>query len=280
MTGIRNLDGKRVLLTGAAGGVGSRLCRRLFQAGCRLVLLDRDEDGLKKLAAELDCPQRVSIHTLNLASSGEIDALVDEIGTTDLHILINNAGLAPGVEFGVMDPVEVRRVIAVNTEATIHLTHGLLPRLLASRPAQIVNVASAAGLMAPGGMAVYASSKFAVVGFSEALRAELHGREVGVSVICPAFIKTDIVRNSFPEENVNAAQRQRMTMLDDYVKAHAMDPEKVVRAVLRAIRHDRARVVLGASYRTLIGLRFFFPRLVDVLNRRNFEKLKRKGLFG
>ncbi len=280
MAGIRNLDGKRLLLTGAAGGIGVRLCRRFFQEGCRLVLLDKDEDGLKKLAAELDCPQRVSIHTVNLASSGEIDVLVDKIGTPDLHILINNAGLAPGAEFGGMDPSEVRRVMAVNAEAAIHLTHRLLPRLLASRPAQIVNVASAAGLMAPGGMAVYAASKFAMVGFSEALRAELHERGVGVSAICPAFVKTDIVRNSSPKENLDAAQQQRIARLDGYVKAHAMDPEKVVRAVLRAIRRDLARVVLGVPYRTMIGLRFFFPRLVDMLNRRNFEKLRREGLLG
>lgn len=279
MGDLGKLREKVVLITGAAGGIGSLLSRRLFDAGCKLILVDRNREGLERLLNDLGDGARVTIRALELSSSLELDDLARNLGDGPLHVLINNAGLAPGGTFGDMTLQQLRRVIRVNLEAVLGLTHRLLPLLKASAPAHIVNVASAAGLLAPGGMAAYAASKFGLVGFSEALRSELRGSRVGVSVVCPGFVNTDIVLNSFAErDQLPEGERRRIAGLDELVKANGIDPQKVVRAVIKAIRCDRARIVLGGRYRAAIALRFFFPGLADWLNARNYKKLKSKGL--
>ena len=279
MGGIIKLQGKRVLLTGAAGGIGTLLAKRLLAEGCHLLLVDRDEDGLSRLAHDLSQPERVECQPVDLTESTQIERLIESLRDSPLHVLINNAGLAPGVSFAQMDLADVQRVMTVNLESVIQLTHGLLPNLLRADKAQIINMASASGLAAPGGMVAYAASKFGLVGFSEALRAELHSQGVGVSVICPAFVKTDIVHNSRTEDaGAKAGEQERLERLDRYVRGHGITPEKVVRATMRAIRRNQAQVVLGAPYRLAIGLRFFFPGLVGWINRRNYEKMKTKGL--
>ena len=284
MGGLFDLAGKRVLVTGAAGGIGALLARRLLlDEGCELILVDRDTEGLEKLWASLEEAKgvgcKVEIHNVDLASRASIDRLVETLADREVDVLINNAGLAPGASFDSMRLEDVQRVLAVNLDAVVHLTHRLLPRLLERGRAHIVNVASAAGLAAPGGLAAYATSKFGVVGFSEALRAELHDRGVGVSVVCPAFVKTDIIKKSRLSPGGDPrAEAERIERLNRFVKRKAIAPERVARVIVGAIKRNRARVVLGGPYRLLLGLRFFFPGLVDRINRRNYDRLKKKGL--
>ncbi len=284
MGGLFDLTGKRVLVTGAAGGIGALLARRLLlDEGCELILVDRDAAGLEKLRASLEedggvgC--KVEIHQVDLASRASIDRLVETLADLELDVLINNAGLAPGASFDSMQLEDVQRVLAVNLDAVVHLTHRLLPKLLERERAHIVNVASASGLAAPGGMVAYATSKFGVVGFSEALRAELHDRGVGVSAVCPAFVKTDIVKKSrLSPSGDPRADAERIERLDRFVKRNAIAPERVARVIVDAVKRNRARVVLGGTYRVLLGLRFFFPGLADWINRRNYARLKQRGL--
>ncbi len=276
---LKNFRDKTVLITGAAGGIGQKLARSFLDEGASLILVDQNEEGLLKLEKDLDGGSRVRVYVMDLTDPAELGRLVEELDGMPLHILINNAGLAPGGSFEEMELDQIRKVLRVNLEAAVSITHKLLPILKANAPSHVVNVASAAGLFAPGGMVAYAASKFGMVGFSEALRAELRSARVGVSAVCPAFVDTDIVLNSFDQgDDLSPEEKQRMYRLDEMVKSGAMAPDKVVRAVIKVIKRDQAQVVLGAPYRLAIVLRFFFPGLMGRLNRRNFEKLKSKGL--
>lgn len=279
--GDRSLDGRHVLLTGAAGGIGRALARLLAKRGCHLTLVDRDGDGLAALqtALRVDGALSITTHTVDLRSRASIDSLVSALAGAPLDVLINNAGIAPGASFAAMDMAEIDAVFETNLMAVITLTHGLLPNLRRAGHAYIANVASAAGLLAPGGLAAYAASKFAVVGFSESLRAELAPQGVGVGAICPAFVRTDIIRNSragAPPPSV--ADTNRIDRLHSLVQRLGTSPERVAVAIAEAIEHNRARVVVGGLPRLLLAARVASPRLADWLNQKTYERLSRDDL--
>ncbi|RLB55925.1 MAG: acetoin dehydrogenase [Deltaproteobacteria bacterium] len=280
MKRLRTLAGKRVLITGAAGGIGSALARHLLVRGARLVLVDRDEQRLQKLRQRLgeefpgsaaDC----ELFVVDLTVGTELVALVDKLQPQGLDVLINNAGMVLVGAFAEMAPADIDTHLEVNLLAPLRLTRMLLPLLRGRGRAHIVNVASGAGLAAPAGLCAYATSKFGLVGFSEALRAELAGDGIGVSVVCPAFVKTDIVRNSSRGRDEDTG---RVEELNGLVQRLGTSPERVAKKIVRAIEHNRARVVIGLWARPLVALRCFFPGLASRINQLVFSRMKKKGL--
>jgi short-subunit dehydrogenase len=271
-----DLRGKRVLLTGAAGGIGTALALRLAKAGALLELADRDEDGLQRLVARLAAfpGPAARPHGVDLASPDALDGLCAALGDGPLDVLINNAGIAPGGAFCQQAPATLDAVLDINLRAAMGLTHRLLPRLLERPRAAIASIASMAGLLGPGGLAVYAASKFGLVGFSEALRAELRGR-VGVSVICPPFVRTDIIARTAAVTCEGAEQVAGLTAL---VQRLGLPPDRVARACIEAIAHDRGRVLLGAAPRALLALRALSPSWADRANHAAFRLLARRLL--
>lgn len=271
-----DFQGKRVLLTGAAGGVGTAIALRLAREGAQLALADRDVSGLDALGERLAQIQgrRPETYTVDLASPQSLEALCRAVGNGPLDVLINNAGIAPGGVFAGQAPKTLDAILDINLRAVLGLTHRLLPRLLQRPEAAIANVASAAGLLAPGGMAAYAASKFGVVGFSEALRAELRGR-VRVCVVCPAFVQTDIMQHSVAITGEGAATVQA---IGEMVHRYGLPADRVARAVLDGIRRDRGRVVPGLAPHLLLLLRRLSQPLTDGVNHRLFRHLCERGI--
>ena len=274
----RAVDGQHVLLTGAAGGIGRAVARRLAERGCQLTLVDRDAEGLATLETSLRGAASIATHTVDLRSRSSIDALVAALAGAPLHVLINNAGIAPGASFGAMDMAEIDAIFETNLMAVVALTHGLLPNLQRAGHAYVANIASAAGLLAPGGLAAYAATKFAVVGLSESLRAELSPQGIGVGAVCPAFVRTDIVRNSRAAGPPPSADDQRRTdQLHGLVQRLGTSPERVADAIVEAIERNRARVVVGALPRVVLAAHAVAPRLAAWLNQKTYERLSRGG---
>ena len=157
------------------------------------------------------------------------------------------------------------QVLNVNLKAAVRLTHFCLPKLIKNE-GFIVNVASGAGLSPIPGMCAYSTSKFGLVGFSEGLRAELRGT-VGVSTICPAFVKTDIMKNSLvssrlaPEEKKDGQEK-----FDQLVRSTGADPGKIADIIIKSIKKGKRLVPLGFVTHFFYTLRKFLPRLVDRLN--------------
>ena len=290
MTRIKSLRGKRIVITGAAGGLGASLASRLYTSyGAHVLLTDHDQAGLQLLTDKLkeirqglldagETAPEFSTFAVDLTDRDALERFIEELRDLDVDILINNAGVVHGGSFQHMSPAMVETTLTVNLCSLIKLTHGLLPGLLSRPQAHIVNIASGAGLAVPGGMSAYVASKFGVVGFSRALRVELRHRGVGVSAICPAFIKTDIVSNSLRGVGQSEAEKARAVRLDKMVRKLGVSPQRVVSAIIRAILRDRGVMTVGVSTALLASVARHAPRLADLISRAVFRRMRSRDI--
>jgi short-subunit dehydrogenase len=266
----RPLRGARALITGAAGGLGLALARRLHERGCGLILVDRDADRLRRVEHSLGRP--VVARALDLTDAAAVAALVDEIG--DLDLLVNNAGVAVGGAFFDMALTDIETMLAVNLGAVLRLTRLALPGLVRRRGC-LAYVASAAGLAAPGGLAAYAATKAGGIALCDALRIELADQGVDVFTACPAFVRTDIVRNAPPASGPEEEARRHR--LDGLVKRLGSDPDRVARRIVRAIER-REREWIPASWpRALVWLKRRHPQAADAVLAAAYTRLRHQG---
>lgn len=196
---LADLSGRTVLITGAARGMG-RLYADLAvrSAADALILWDLDGNLLDKARRELEGHgTRIFVDTVDIAGFPAIEAAAARVraavGTPD--VLVNNVGIVRGKYFWEHDQrTDIARTMAVNVLAPLHITREFLPDMIAAgRPGRILNIASAAGLLANPRMSVYAASKWAAVGWSESLRLELEQaghRHLAVTTVCPSYIGT------------------------------------------------------------------------------------------
>ncbi len=285
---IRSFSGRNVLITGAAGGIGAALARRLFfEENASLILVDKDLEGLKKLRDDLlfenskhvpvNEKRTIQINETDLSSLSAIDTLCTSIKDTAIDVLINNAGIVYTGSFQKMDIENFDRVLKANLCSAVHLTHHLLPKIV-ERKGSIVFIASGAGLVASGVANAYSTSKFGLVGFSEALRAELHGR-AGVTTLCPGFVNTNIMENSlsslkFPQSGEN----KRINELDGYVRKLGVDPARFAKIVVHAIKKNRGLVPFGKITTASHFTKRISSSLADYCNFILFRNLKRRGV--
>ncbi len=180
---MQDLRGKTVLLTGASTGLGPHIARRLHQAGAKFVLSARNEPALQKLAKEIG-ESRVVV--ADLTKAGEPERLAKEAG--DVDVLVANAGVPISGRLAELAVDEIDRAIAVNLRAGMILAHALAPAMVKRKEGHIVFMSSIAGKIPAAGVTVYNATKFGIRGFGLALREELWGTGVGVSVVCPTFV--------------------------------------------------------------------------------------------
>ncbi len=274
------------MITGAAGGIGSVLSKKLIlREKASLLLVDKDRDRLEALKADLLSAvksgesQEVDIHLFaaDLTSEDSFINLCAEVADHEIDVLINNAGIVYSGLFKEMDMKDFDRVLDINLKASIHLTRALLPKLMKSR-GFIVNVASGGGLSPLPGMCAYSTSKFGLVGFSEGLRGELRGI-VGVSTICPAFVATGIMKNSLVKTQLDSDEAsQHKNKLDQVFHRIGSSPEKVADIIIRSIKKNRGLVPIGFPTHFFYNLRKFLPGLVDRLNSFLVRKMHASGL--
>lgn len=267
---METLAGKRVLITGAARGLGRALALRFAREKSRLVLVDCDGPGLNETAAivrRLDKANTVSTFVCDLTNPTQISELVTvvryEIGGLD--VLLNNAGVAWYGSASQMTAAEWDRVMAVNLLAPIQLIREFLPDLQAQPEAHILNVSSVYGLVATNRATAYHCSKFALVGLSESLRAECDRNGLGVTVLCPGFMPTDL----FGAAADGKTDRRPPAWI-------CTTTEKVADKAVRGILKDRRMVVVSPLAHVLYGLRRVFPGLLDSLYRIGRRRKMRK----
>jgi short-subunit dehydrogenase len=243
------ISGRTVLLTGATGGLGSVIARDMSRAGAQLVLSGRRTDVLERLASELDA----RVVTADLSEPSDVDRLVEEAGAID--ILIANAGLPGSGRLLDLSTDEIDRVLEVNLRAPIVLTRALAPGMARRGGGQIALISSLSGKAATPGTSMYNASKFGLRGFALAMRQELRGVGIGVSLISPGFISE---AGMFVDSGVKLPPGMG-----------TVSPERVARSVRRAIERDRAEVDVG-SVGVVAGTRFayFAPELAARLSAR------------
>jgi NAD(P)-dependent dehydrogenase (short-subunit alcohol dehydrogenase family) len=190
----RELKGRVVLITGAAGGLGAALCRRYSAAGARIAAMDLDAARLDDMTAQLRATGAEALAlpgdiTDPTACKAAVATTLAQFGALDG--LINNAGISHRSLLADTDPDVIARVMAVNFFGAANLTQAALPHIVA-RQGFIVAISSVAGFSPLTGRTGYAASKHALHGFFDSLRSEVEGAGVGVTLVCPSFIRTGI----------------------------------------------------------------------------------------
>ncbi|MCV7298317.1 SDR family NAD(P)-dependent oxidoreductase [Mycobacterium barrassiae] len=222
------LAGKTVLLTGATGGLGRAIAAALAVRGARLILSSRKQEELDALAASLSGDGHRTIVS-DLAEDGASDALLAEAG--DIDVLVANAALPASGTLDSFTPDQVNRALRVNLESPIQMTRTLIPTFTMRRSGHFVYVSSLAGKAASPGGSLYAATKFGLRGFALCLRDDLGPAGVGVSVVCPGFIRD---AGMFAESGATALP---------FVGTSA--PEQVGDAVVTAIERNRGEVTVA-----------------------------------
>jgi uncharacterized protein len=243
-----------VLITGASAGIGREFARQLAGRAQTLILVARRQPRLEELRDELRSRHaRLTIHVraTDLSNDEQLRALGDWIEGEQIAVdlLINNAGFGDLGLFATSDPEKVERMLKVNMVALTLLTHRLLPGMLSREQGTIINVSSSAGFLPMAGFAVYAASKAYVTSFSEALRAELSGRGVTVTTLCPGPVHTEF----------NEVARRPDSVADPAPEIAAVAVEKVVRETLAAAENDRPLVIPGFLMKLSMALVRLMP---------------------
>ena len=265
-----NLKQTRVILTGANGGIGAATAKELARAGAALLLVGQPAESLQALASELRAAGAVAwALPAELTQDAERQRIVEQarrlLGGVD--ILINNAGVLDFTPFEAEDPRAIERLLQINVVAPIALTRAVLPHLMAQGRGRIVNIGSTFGSIGFPYFAAYSASKFALRGFSEALRRELDGSGVGLTYIAPRATRTPL--------NTSAVNR-----MNEALKVAMDSPATVGAAIVRAIADDRKDVYIGQPEGFFVRLNNLFPRLVDAALRKDNGRRREYAVSG
>jgi short-subunit dehydrogenase len=242
--------GGTAAVTGAASGIGEQLAYALAGRGSHLVLLDRDAERLAAVAnavrsrfPEVEVDTTVVDHADDDAARRAGADLA--AGHPETTLLVNNAGVALGGRFDQVTLEEFDWVLAINFRAVVRLTSAMLPVLKAHPGSHLVNVSSVFGLVAPPGQAAYAASKFAVRGFTEAVRHELAADGVGVTAVHPGGVRTRFAETARTGSGVSAEEIARGK--EEFAKLLRMPPERAAAQIVAAVERRRPRLLIGWS---------------------------------
>jgi len=250
------LKNKTVVVTGASSGIGRAASLELARRGANLVLAARRAELLEEVAIEcralgVDCRTVVTDVTLR----SDCQHLIDVAGHVD--ILVNNAGFAIFDPFESAKPDDLESMMQTNYFGAVWCTQAVLPQMLARRSGTIVNVASIVGIMGYARMGGYCATKFAMIGFSEALRDEVLGRGVRVAMVCPGTVETEFFVK---------AERGKMPGASRLLLA--IKPKHVARAIANAAEDGKYRRILPMGAMAFLRMKELFPRFAHVLMRR------------
>ena len=264
---MRQIHGKTALVTGAASGIGRAIALRLAAEGTRLYLLDVNPVGLAGVVAEaklhgVDVLGRHCDVSQPAQITSAVGYLLDQWGGVD--ILVNNAGITYYGRTSKMSPEHWDRLLAINLHAPIQFTRELMPTLLSREESHILNIASICGLIGLSRVAAYSTSKFALVGLSESLRAEFGRQGVGVTALCPGFVDTNLFSAAPRGQDIKENKQPPRWML--------ATPESIANRAVRAIYRNQSLVVIQPYARLMYLLKRMAPGLLDLGNRMRRRK--------
>ena len=257
---MKKFSGKVAVISGAGSGIGRALAVQLAERGCVLTVADISADGLQETRKLVEAAGAVcSTHIVDVADRATVEefaaAVVDEHGA--VHLLVNNAGvtLVDWAEHVSYDDLEW--IMNINFWGVVFGTKSFLPYMRQVDEAHIVNISSLFGLVAMPLQSAYNASKFAVRGFTEALKMELAGSHIGVSCVHPGGIKTGIGRNSRVSEEALSVPKEEL--IAEFEKAARTTPEKAAAVIIRGIEKNKRRVLIGGDARFVDLVARFFP---------------------
>jgi NAD(P)-dependent dehydrogenase (short-subunit alcohol dehydrogenase family) len=261
--------GKTIVVIGGGNGIGRHVVLELLQRGARVAAADVRKESLDETVELAGAGERLAIFEVDITDREQIDRFVEQVAVTfgDVDGLINVAGIIqPFVRLADLDDEAIERVIDVNLYGTLHTVRAFLPGLLERPVAHIANVSSMGAFLPVPGQTIYGASKAAVKLMTEGLYAELLDTNIGVSLILPGAVRTEITANSgveFPgAANADKASKMPMTEVDD-----------AARMIIDGIEADRFHVYVGRDSRVMNLLNRIAPRRSTHLIQRKMKDL-------
>jgi len=254
---------KRIMLTGAAGGIGTHLARLISAEGARLCLTDINEQALQDVRAALSGSAVHTVAANITAAEGRqkiVDETLREFGGID--ILINAAGINPFGVFAKQDPGLIQKTIEINTLGPMLLARAVLPAMLEQNSGQIVNIGSTFGSIGFAWFSAYSASKYALRGFSQALRRELAETGVRVTYIAPRAVKT-------------AINSPAVYAMAEAVKMNMDEPDAVAEKIVKNIRKGEKECYLGFPESLFVRINAILPGLVDRAVRKQNQQAQK-----
>jgi short-subunit dehydrogenase len=254
------LGGGVAVITGAASGIGASLAANLAGRGTNLALVDRDAAGLARVAqAGRAAGVTVSEHVLDVADAEALALLPEAVLAAHgrVTVLVNNAGVAMGGTFDQATLDDFTWLFDINFWAIVRLTKAFMYALRQEPAAHIVNLSSLFGLVAPPGQVAYCASKFAVRGFSEALRHELEGSSVSLTVVHPGGVRTAIAVNARVPQGIDPEEARGAAK--NFEKLLRSTPDYAADQIAQAIIRRRARLLIGGDARMVDRIQRLLP---------------------
>jgi short-subunit dehydrogenase len=258
---MRGVQGKIVVITGAASGIGAALAAAMAAQGARLMLTDIDTQGLESLGATLRL-QGCDCHTCvtDTGSEAAIYALAEHtlatLGPAD--IVVNNAGVGLIAPVEKLSTTDAHWLMNINFWGVVHGCRAFLPQLRQRPDTVLVNISSIFAMVSVPTQSIYNASKAAVRGFSDGLREELRGCGVDVLCVHPGGIKTNIANNARITD-VSMVADSDQQMRDNFTKVARTTPEQAAAVIIQGILSRKTRVLIGADAKLMDGLYRLFP---------------------
>jgi butyryl-CoA dehydrogenase len=261
---MKDFQNKVAVITGAGSGIGRALARDLAAAGARLALSDVNQVGLQETADSLGLgSDRLITEAFDVADRDAFYAFAERVtghfGAA--HLVFNNAGVALGATVEDMSYEDFEWLMGINFWGVVHGTKAFLPHLKAAGDGHIVNVSSVFGLIGVPTQSAYNAAKFAVRGFTEALRQELEmeGGRVSCTSVHPGGIKTNIARNARMGAGVEKITGDVDKARRDFEKMFRTTPEEASQTILKGVKGNKRRVLIGSDARAIDSMQRLMP---------------------
>lgn len=248
---MRTLDGKVVVITGAASGIGRALALECVGRGAVIAVSDVNEDGLAETCRLVGTDSRVHQTRLDVADRAAVMAYAEQVGAHfgRVNVVINNAGVSLTGNLSELSQPDMEWIVGVNLWGVIHGTQAFLPQLIDSKDGHLVNISSLFGLISMPGQSIYNATKYAVRGLTESVREEMliAGHPVQVTCVHPGGIRTGIAANGRVGEGGDLART--IEMFNQHMAR--MEPTKAARIIIKGVLANKARVLVGADAHAL-----------------------------
>jgi NAD(P)-dependent dehydrogenase (short-subunit alcohol dehydrogenase family) len=272
---MKELRDKIVAVTGAASGIGKATAVEFAKAGADVLVSDVNEAGLADTVAAVEARGRraVPLRT-DVSKPADVEAMVGrtlaEFGRID--IIMNNAGIGITGEMRYLSLKDWERIVGINLWGCIYGIHFAMPHLIQQKSGHIVNVASSAGLIASPGMSAYSTTKFGVVGLSEVLRNELARYGIGVTVVCPGFVRTPILNYSEMRGVKDEAEARKIPSW------LGISAETCAKDIVKAVKRNKFLIIPGPEMKVVYGFKRFAPPLYNGFKKLMGAHIKRISL--
>jgi butyryl-CoA dehydrogenase len=267
---VKSFDGRVVAITGAASGIGRALAVDLAGRGAHLALSDVDEAGQAETVDR--CSGRgvkVTSERVDVADRAGVLAWADQVVADHgkVNVIINNAGVALGATVEAMSFEDFDWLVGINFGGVVNGTKAFLPHLKAAGEGHVVNVSSVFGLVSVPSQSAYNAAKFAVRGFTDALRMELEIEKspISATTVHPGGVRTNIARNARMDDSVLELTSRASRSPDEFDRVARTSPEKAAKQILQAVVDNKPRVLVGAD-----------AKRIDVIAK--FPALYRQGV--